>query len=338
MKFNVGIIGCGRIAGIYDKPHKTGFVGTHAQAYYRNKLFNIQTAVDSKNLETFQKIWSVPNGYFNINELLENEKLDVISVCSPNEFHYEHIKKILISDSCPKVIFAEKPICLKPSELKELKNLVNKTKCKIIVNHTRRYDPGHKRVRQFIKSQELGKLICGRCDYYGGWLHNGCHLIDTLRMLFDTDPMIESVDQGAPGKPNDPCINVKLKILNAPVDIISFDQNYYQIYDNEFRFEKGRIFLQDFGKKIVVEKSKSDERNDKVLVPLPDSPWKGIDSPLLHAVDLIGKYLADKVPLSGHGVLLDEVTSTMNILWKAREIYDNSTKKEVKTNAKKISK
>jgi hypothetical protein len=149
-------------------------------------------------------------------------------------------------------------------------------------------------------------------------------------MLFDTDPFIESVDNGAPGRPNDPCINVKLRILDAPVDIISFNQNYYQIYDNEFRFEKGRIFLQDFGQKIVVEKSKTDETNDKVLVPLPDSPWKGLDSPLFHAVGLIGKYLSDKEPLSGHGVLLDEVTSTMNILWKAMEILDNSTKKEGK--------
>ena len=328
MKYNVGIVGCGRIAGLNDKPRKTCFVGTHAQAYFRHRLFDIKATVDPKNLEVFQKIWKIQNGYFDIDEMLDKEKLDVISVCSPNEFHYEHIKKILVSDSCPKVIFAEKPICLKPSELKELKDIVNKTKSKIIVNHTRRYDPGHQRVRQLIKSRELGKLVNGRCDYYGGWLHNGCHLIDTLRMLFDTNPLIEFVEQGAPGKPNDPCINVKLKIFDAPVDINSFDQNYYQIYDNEFRFEKGRIFLLDFGQKIVVEISKIDETNDKVLVPLQDSPWKGLDSPIFHAVDLISKYLANKEELSGYGVLLDEVTDTMNILWKAREKYDNLIKKE----------
>ena len=70
--------------------------------------------------------------------------------------------------------------------------------------------------------------------------------------------------------------------------------------------------------------------NERVLTPLSDSPWKGLDSPMYHAVDLIGNYLRSNKPLSGHGVLLEEASDTMTILWKAKKMYDKIDKKEGK--------
>ena len=322
MKFKTGIVGCGRIAGINDQPRDTGFVGTHAQAYHQHPLFEIKAVTCPDRYKFFQKAWNIPNAYKNLDEMLKNEKLDVISICSPNEYHYPQIKKILNSNSCPKVIFAEKPICLKQSELEELKKMAIAANCEIIVNHSRRYDPGHIKVKQLINSQELGKLLSARCDYYGGWLHNGCHLIDTLRMLFDEEPIVESLNLGPPGRTDDPCLNVKLRIKDAPVDVTGFDKKYYNIYDSEFKFEKGRISLQDFGRKIIVEKVETNKNNEKTLIPFSDSPWKGLDSPMYHAIDLIAKHLKDKEPLSGHGVTLEEVTGTMNILLQTKDNYD----------------
>ena len=324
MKFKAGIVGCGRIAGIKDYPRKDGFVGTHAQAYYRHPFFELTAAACPENREKFQKIWNVKNIYDDIDGLLENEKLDVISICSPNEFHFSQISQTLKSDNCPRVIFSEKPVCLMPSDFKKLLALSSKSSCKIVVNHTRRYDPGHQKVEEYIKKGELGNLICGRCDYYGGWLHNGSHLVDTLRMFFDDDIKIKSVSQGPPGRENDPCYNINLSIKKAPVDLIGFNKDYYQIYDCDFRFENGRINLSDFGKKIVIEKAYVNELNDRILKPLPDSPWKGLDSPMYHAIDLIEGYLKNNTSLSGHGVLLEEISGTMNLLWKVKETFDES--------------
>jgi len=322
MKYKVGFVGCGRIAGLKDKPSKDDYIVTHAQAFCRHPLFELSAVTCPNNYKKFQEIWNLPNSYATLDEMLKYEKLDVISVCSPNTYHFPQIVKILKSQNCPKIIFAEKPICLNSSELEKLKSLSNKSNCKILVNHTRRYDPGHIRVRKYIDKGELGNLVCGRCDYYGGWLHNGCHLVDTLRMLFDDDLKVEEVNAGPPGRDNDPCYNVKLSIRNAPVDLIGFDKDYYQIYDSEFRFENGRIRIQDFGKQISIEKALVNKNNDRVLLPLSDSPWKGLDSPIYHAVDLIGNYLEKDEPLSGHGVLIDEVSNTMLFLWKTKEMYE----------------
>lgn len=330
MKFKVGIVGCGKIAGIKDNPNNSGYVGSHALAYYKHPLFELKAVACPEYNKDFQRIWKIPNGYKTIEELLKNEKLDVISVCTPTKHHYSHLKKILQSDSCPKVIFAEKPICETAAELDSLKKMAKDANCKIIVNHLRRYDPGHIKVKELISSNKLGKFVSGRVDYYGGWMHNGCHLVDMLRMLFDENPEIESVSLGQPGGENDPSFNAKLKIADSPVDVIGFDKKYYHIYESDFRFENGRIFIQDFGRKINVEQVEINKINERVLAPFSDSPWKGLDSPMYHAVELICDYLKNNKPLSGHGVLLEEASDTMNILWQAREMYDNIDKKKGK--------
>lgn len=191
--FKVGIVGCGRVAGRMDRPRNDGFIATHAQAYYRHSGFVVTAAVSStpEHLRAFQNTWEVPQGYTSLPEMLNGEPLDVISLCSPNERHALQLAQILESAKCPRVIFAEKPVCLSRQEGEQLKNAVERSKCLVVVNHSRRFDPGHIRLMQHIQNRELGELLWGRCDYYGGWLNNGCHVIDTLRMLFNEPLKIE---------------------------------------------------------------------------------------------------------------------------------------------------
>lgn len=319
--FRVAIVGCGNIAGRKDHPRDEGFVGTHALAYYRHPKFKIEVAVNPnlEHLKIFQDIWSVPRGYQDLSDMLRNESPDVISLCTPDDYHFKQLEEIIKSNSCPKVIFTEKPVCLDYSELKILENLVNEKGCLLVVNHSRRFDPGHIRLMKFIQDGELGNLLQGRCDYYGGWFHNGCHVVDTLRMLFKQEPVIQSVGLSAPGKVNDPCLDVGLMLGNAPIDIKGFDEKYYQLYESEFRFERGRVLVWDFGSKITVEKVKFNALDERVLVPLEDSPWRGLDSPLYYAVVAIGEFLEDGKSLPGRGVLIDEVAGTVSILWQAME-------------------
>ncbi len=319
--FKVGIVGCGKIAGRWDRPKSGKFIGTHALAYHKHPRFALEVAVNPtlEHLKAFQDTWKIPRGYISLPEMLDGESLDVISLCSPNEHHAAQLRQILESPHCPRVVFVEKPVCLNRSELEELKNVLNKRECLVIVNHSRRFDPGHIRLMQYIESDELGYLLQGRCDYYGGWLNNGCHVIDTLRMLFKKLLVIESAQEGPPGRINDPCLNVRLRISDAPVDITGFDEKYYQLYESEFRFEHGRVIIKEFGAQIFMEKAESNNIGERVLIPFPDSPWKGLDSPIYHAVASIGEYLEKGAIPAGRGILFEEAVDTMNILWTALE-------------------
>lgn len=319
--WKAAIVGCGVIAGSEDSPRREGTVESHAMAYYRHPEFTITAAVDTDpaRLATFQGRWDIPGAYQSLTDMLESESIDIVSLCSPSRYHAPQLIEILESSSPVKVIFTEKPLCVDRHELASIIKASENNEPEILVNHTRRFDPAHVKLAEYIQKRELGTFLHGTCNYYGGWLNNGSHLVDTLRMLFDGELAIESVKPGAPGRINDPCLDVKLLINDAPVVIVSFDEKNYQIFESEFRFEKGRVLLRDFGADILVEKVEQNKLGERVLVPLPDSPWKGLDSPLYHGVDLISQYLGNSRSLAGRGILVDEASGTMDILWQALE-------------------
>lgn len=319
--FKTAIIGCGRIAGINDAPRAKGNVATHAQAFTRDERFVLSAVAEPRQerLCYFTRVWKAAAGYGSLEELLRSERLDVISLCTPNELHAEQLEEILLAEAGARVVFAEKPVCLRREELNRLILLERRSGCKVILNHSRRFDPAHIRLSGLIREGGLGKFLGGACVYYGGWLNNGCHIVDTLRMLFGAEPVIASSEYGPKGRAADRCLNVMLLFRGAAVSINSFDESYYQIFEMELRFAKGRIVIRDFGSKIVIEKVKVNCLGERVLLPCPGSPFKGLDSPLPRAVNAIAHYLKRGEWAGVNGVFLKDACATMEILWQAQE-------------------
>jgi predicted dehydrogenase len=318
-QFRAAIVGCGNIAGLKDTPRMDGMVGTHAQAYARHSMFTLAAVVDSnpERLEVFKKVWGVDRLYSSLTGLLADGDVDVISIASPNENHAEQLREILASSNAPRAAFVEKPVCSNMEEFGSLKKLVAQARCKVFVNHTRRYDPGHRRLQAFIKSGAMGRFLGGRVYYYGGWLHNGVHVVDTLRMLLG-EVALKSAKRRAPGKIEDPCLDAALEHEGAIIEVEGVDERYYQLFENDLRFEKGRALIRDFGAEIIVEAVTVSGIGENELKPLPDSPWKGLDSPIYHAVDCIGRSLEGTLDVVGDSMLLEEAGATMSVLWDGK--------------------
>ncbi len=109
--------------------------------------------------------------------------VDVVSVCTPDATHFDIIKNIFESDSTPKVIFVEKPVCSNHEELNYLEYFSRQKKTQIIVNHTRRFEEKHQDLKKLITLGTLGRLVRGDIFYYGGWKHNGVHIVDIIGVL-----------------------------------------------------------------------------------------------------------------------------------------------------------
>ena len=110
---DVLIIGCGNIAGALEikKPSKNRPPITHAGAFLKDSRFNIKACVDPnvKQRKRFMNFWDINTGYDGIGQInLKNHAFDVISVCSPNHLHFEHLNFAL--KLRPKAVFAEKPL------------------------------------------------------------------------------------------------------------------------------------------------------------------------------------------------------------------------------------
>lgn len=324
-RWKVGIVGCGKVAGALDSPRRSGPVQTHAQAWRRNPRFELAACVNPNEprLREFQKRWSIPRGYRSLAALLERERLDVLSLCSPSEFHAAQIGEILTARNQPKVLFVEKPVCLQQRERSALLRHAENSSVRILVNHSRRFDPAHRKLRELIRSGRLGRLVEGRCVYYGGWLNNGTHLIDTLRMLLAEPLSVVSSRPAGHGRGRDANLDVELACGSAAVEIRAFDEQHYQLFETDLRFEQGRVRLLDAGFLLTAEKVRVNAWGERILSRVAGFPRKGLVSPLAEAVREIGRWLEGKTSASETGTDLTTALQTMQLLEKVHAVHPN---------------
>lgn len=320
--WRVGIVGCGRIAGCKDRPRATGPIGTHAQAYHRHPGFQLAAvySLPPEEARRFGEIWGAPRIYPSLESMLGEAGLDVISICSPDACHFSQAREILASPGRVKALLIEKPVCLTAAELDGLMDLSRQSGVAVAVNHARRFDAGHRRAAEVIRSGQLGPLVRGRAVYYGGWLHNGVHLIDVIRMLFPEKVRVVAATAAPTGKPGDPDLEVQLAVGEAPVTVESFDESYYQLFEMEFLCQRGRLRFLDFGSQIHWEQVEVNHIGERELKPRPDSPWPGLVSPLYAAVEALDAELRGQSVFSALGVDLATARETMSILWQAGEM------------------
>ncbi len=139
-----------------------------------------------------------------INEIYTNPKIEVVSIASYDQFHYEQICNSLEND---KHVFCEKPICQNEKQLKKIESLLKKKKkLKMTTNTILRTSKRFMEIKNKIKEGFFGDIYYLEMDYnYGrlkkitdGWrgkiknysvvLGGGIHLIDLLIWFLNAKP------------------------------------------------------------------------------------------------------------------------------------------------------
>ena len=134
----------------------------------------------------------------NENELFTNKKINLVCICSFDNFHFNHVKKSILFK---KDIFVEKPLCLKKNELKIIQALTKKYRVNLSSNFVLRENSFFKNLKVKIKRGFFGKIYLIEANYnYGrlekitnGWrgkIKNysitsggGVHLLDLVSHL-----------------------------------------------------------------------------------------------------------------------------------------------------------
>tara|TARA_A100001015_G_scaffold246474_1_gene282903 strand:- start:127 stop:711 length:585 start_codon:yes stop_codon:yes gene_type:complete len=95
--------------------------------------------------------------YSSLNEMLSNEKLDLLMIGSPNHLHLDHIK---IGLNAGIKIFAEKPIVVDEAQSFELAKLLGEFgQDQVLVGLVLRYSQHARSVRNLIDKNILGNII-----------------------------------------------------------------------------------------------------------------------------------------------------------------------------------
>lgn len=109
----------------------------------------------------------VPRAYASLDELLDDPRVDVVHVTSPNQLHHPQVKAILAAG---RHVVCEKPLAVTSGESAELVELAARTDRITAVNFNIRFYPLNQHAHQLVRDGGLGevRLVTGR--YFQDWL------------------------------------------------------------------------------------------------------------------------------------------------------------------------
>lgn len=194
----VAIVGAGQVA---EKVHAN---------YYRMKPeeFSLVAVVDPDLArgEAFCQKNQFERAYISIEEMLMQEKPDIVSICTPNRFHYESVLKSLEAGCA---VFCEKPPAMTSMEAKKMWETAEENGTILAYDFQHRYSAEAQMLKEniellgdiyFVDVMALrrsgvpgwGNFIDKSLQGGGPLIDYGIHMIDTALYLLDF-PKIKAV-------------------------------------------------------------------------------------------------------------------------------------------------
>ncbi|OIJ17498.1 dehydrogenase [Anaerobacillus alkalilacustris] len=152
----IGVIGCGSIA-----KHR------HLMEYAQNDQVEIVAVCDivKERVTEFAELYEA-KAYTNYEDLLANEDIDAVSVCTPN---YLHAPISIAALNAGKHVLCEKPMATSKEDAEEMIQAAEASGKKLMIAHNQRFVPAHQKARQLIEKGELGKIYSFRTAFgHGG--------------------------------------------------------------------------------------------------------------------------------------------------------------------------
>ena len=256
---------------MFDSDIKRETISSHCGAYNhypRTELVSV-CDIDIDRVLSCKKQWNVDSHYINYQEMLENENIDILSICTHPDSH-EDIVHVAVKNGV-KAIFCEKPISNNLRSAKKIVNLCNNYKVVLAVNHSRRWDEYFIRLKNDISNDIFGKLQHINFYYTRGIANSGSHLFDLLRFLFGeviNINAINSIDEIE----NDLTLSCTLELENGLLcNLIGLDGRYYRIFNLEIFGSNSKILI-DTSKQVSFFKSSPSKRSSE-FSELYDAPY-----------------------------------------------------------------
>lgn len=113
------------------------------------------------------------------------ERIDFVSVATPNHTHFEIAKAALEAGFH---VVCDKPMTFDLAQANELAKIVDSSKCVFALSHNYTGYPLVRQAREMIQSGELGEIQAVRSSYIQGWLRTRLEDQDQKQAAWRTDP------------------------------------------------------------------------------------------------------------------------------------------------------
>lgn len=150
-----------------------GFIGAaHIEALRRLGYVDVVAIADASHAQEKADRLYVPKGYDDYKEMIDNEALDCVHICTPNSMHYEMAMYAMGKGIH---VICEKPMTVTLQQAKELRDYAKTKKLIGAVNFTLRMYPQVVQMKEMVKNGEVGRIFSVHGVYLQDWL------------FFDTD-------------------------------------------------------------------------------------------------------------------------------------------------------
>ena len=252
--FNAAVIGLGQIGLTYDFDEKRIRPSSHVMAYWMNENIKLKAVMDIREDQKKKicKLGIETNFYTDIEKLLKENNLDIVSICTPAKQHLENIIAV-IKNSSVRIIFCEKPIVANLEEAAFLEQFIKEKSVTIIPNISRRWNSGMEEIRCAIVNNVYGNLEKIHVRYTRGIYNTGAHIFDLLSIWCGKIKDVEVFKK----------IYTTSELENEPSFTFAFnnedgshgffeafnDKNYY-MFEIDLYFSKGKIEVRSSGDEV----------------------------------------------------------------------------------------
>ena len=189
MALKVGFIGCGGIANSHMHGYRA--LGDRVEV-------TACCDINFNKAKEFAARYGIPNVYDNCYDMLKNNELDMVNVCTWNAAHCECSVAAL---NAGVNVLCEKPMAMNAVEAERMKAAADASGKLLMVGFVRRQGDDAKRALELVKDGTLGDVYFAKATYLrragfpGGWFGNkalsgggplidlGVHVIDLTRYV-----------------------------------------------------------------------------------------------------------------------------------------------------------
>jgi predicted dehydrogenase len=165
-KIRTAIIGVGKVSHMHAKAFKNQ---THADfsGVYSRDILKAKDFADQYNVR----------GYSDIAEMIQTEKIDLVTVCTPHPVHKDSTLKAINAGAH---VLVEKPLAATLEDCDEMIAAAKKKNLHLGTISQRRFYPPSQRVRRAIDDSKIGKPLLGTVNVYS-WRDENYYKSDPWR-------------------------------------------------------------------------------------------------------------------------------------------------------------
>ncbi|MBI5195875.1 MAG: Gfo/Idh/MocA family oxidoreductase [Nitrospirae bacterium] len=276
-KLYSAIVGAGTIAtGIGEKKYPMTHVRSYMELSGHVELIAF-AETDKAQRTAVKKAFPQLRAYEDFDSLVNNEQVDILSICTPDDSHYELLVKAI--NRRVKGIWCEKPMALDGRSAEEISGRSRESGILVQINYFRRFIPEIAEIRSDIIRGLYGKIKMMSGLYTGGYVRNGSHMIDLMNFFEEEFSLMHAQPAAGFLGGGDGPVYMVCKTRGGIYSILQPLSGGYNIFELDIFCENARIRICENGRRIEIYHVMSDKEfpHLNILNPEPETVicrWK----------------------------------------------------------------